>query len=321
MAEILVYCELSQGQPTPGSLEALTLARRLGEVAAVVLDPDASSVVATLGEYGAATVYSSTEAAFREHVAQPAAATLAALVEQRQPGLVLFPASYDGRDICAHLSARLGLTVAANATSVEGSGSGFTVQSSIFGATQNVSTELLRPSPCVLLRPKSVTAEAAGTGQPQVVALEVPADAPRGARRVESVAAQAAGPDLEEAKVVVSAGRGLQDPSNFQLVERLAALLHGAPGASRAVVDAGWVPYALQVGQTGKTVKPDVYIACGISGAMQHTVGMKGARHIIAVNRDREAPIFKLCDLGVVGDVLKVLPALITELEARGLKA
>jgi electron transfer flavoprotein alpha subunit len=135
---------------------------------------------------------------------------------------------------------------------------------------------------------------------------------------VESVVAPASGPTLEEARVVVSGGRGLQDPANFELLEKLAALLHGAVGASRAVVDAGWVPYARQVGQTGKTVKPDLYLACGISGAMQHTVGMKGAKHIVAINRDRDAPIFKICDLGVVGDALKVLPALIAELESRG---
>jgi electron transfer flavoprotein alpha subunit len=243
---------------------------------------------------------------------------LSALVEQHHPDLILFGATYDARDICARLSARLGLTVVANATDVVAREGGFAAVSYIFGATQNVTTEVLGPSPCILIRPKSFTATAGAPAVPAVVEVQLPDGAPRGARRLESVVAEATGPKLEEARVVVSGGRGLQDPSNFELLERLAQLLNGAVGASRAVVDAGWVPYARQVGQTGKTVKPDVYIACGISGAMQHTVGMKGATHIVAINRDRDAPIFKLSDLGVVGDVLKVVPALIAELESRG---
>ncbi|MGH7609489.1 MAG: electron transfer flavoprotein subunit alpha/FixB family protein [Candidatus Dormibacteria bacterium] len=320
MASVLVFAELAGEQVAPVSLEALTLAQGLGEVAAVVLDPKAAGAVAILGEFGARTVYQGTDARYRDQLAQPAAATLAQLISQSSPDLVVFGSSYDARDICARASAQLGLSVVANAVGVEARGSGFAALSSIFGATQNVTTELGGPSPCVLLRPKSVAAESAGGTARKVVEVAPPPDAPLGARRLESVVAAASGPQLEEARVVVSGGRGLQDPSNFQLLERLAALLHGAVGASRAVVDSGWVPYARQVGQTGKTVKPDVYIACGISGAMQHTVGMKGAKHIVAINRDREAPIFKLCDLGVVGDTLKVLPALIEELEARGAK-
>jgi electron transfer flavoprotein alpha subunit len=134
---------------------------------------------------------------------------------------------------------------------------------------------------------------------------------------VERRAEAASGPKLEEASVVISGGRGLGDPKNFELLDQLASLIGGAVGASRAVVDAGWVPYSMQVGQTGKTVKPEVYIACGISGAMQHTVGMKGAQTIIAINRDGDAPIFKLADLGVVGDALKILPKVIEEIKAR----
>jgi electron transfer flavoprotein alpha subunit len=318
MAKIWVYVELVGSEPAPVSLEVLTKARHLGEVEAVVLDPQGAGVTRTLGEYGAETVYLGTDDEYRHFVAQPAAAALAALIEYHSPDLVLLGATYDARDIAARASARLGLTVLANATDVEFRGAVFAAASSVFGATQNLWTELSGPSPLVLVRPKSVAAESAGGGAPQLVPVPLPEGFPRGARRLESVVVVASGPKLEEARVVVSGGRGLQDPSNFELLERLAQLLHGAVGASRAVVDAGWAPYARQVGQTGKTVKPDVYIACGISGAMQHTVGMKGARHIVAINKDREAPIFKLSELGVVGDALKLIPALIAELESRG---
>ena len=315
---ILVYAEMVGSELATVSLEVLTKARQLGEVEAVVLDPQAARATDTLGEFGAGTVHAGVDEDYRRFVAQPAAAVLAALVEQHRPDLIMFGATYDARDICARTSARLGLTVVANATDIEPRGDGFAAATSIFGATQNVLIELSGPSPCVLVRPKSVAAESAAGPPPRVVEVALPDDAPRGARRLESVEAEASGPKLEDARVVVSGGRGLQDPANFELLERLAGLLHGAVGASRAVVDAGWVPYARQVGQTGKTVKPDVYLACGISGAMQHTVGMKGAKHIVAINKDRDAPIFKLCDLGVVGDALKVVPALIAELESRG---
>lgn len=316
--KILVYVEMAGSEIAPVSLEVLTKARQLGDVEAVVLDPEAGAAAGAIGSYGATTLYAGIDEDYRNFVAQPAAAALASLAAEQDPDLILFGATYDARDICARLSARAGLTVLANATDVQAHGDVFVAISSIFGATQNVTTELAGPSPCVLLRPKSVVAESVGGSPAKVVAVPLPAGAPRGASRLESVIAPASGPKLEEARVVVSGGRGLQDSSNFELLEELATLLHGAVGASRAVVDAGWVPYARQVGQTGKTVKPDVYLACGISGAMQHTVGMKGAKHIIAINKDREAPIFKLCDLGVVGDVLKVVPALIAELKSRG---
>ena len=139
-----------------------------------------------------------------------------------------------------------------------------------------------------------------------------------GARIVARHEEEGTGPKLDEAAVVVSGGRGLGSPENYSLIDELAKLLHGAPGASRAIVDAGWVPYSHQVGQTGKTVKPAVYIACGISGATQHMVGMKSAKNIIAINKDREAPIFAIADLGIVGDVTKVIPRLIEEIKARG---
>ncbi|MGH7641271.1 MAG: electron transfer flavoprotein subunit alpha/FixB family protein [Candidatus Dormibacteria bacterium] len=319
MARILVYVELSGEAVAQVSLEALTKARELGQVEALVLGPEVDGVAQELGRYGVSRVHVGSDQAYSDFVAEPAASALAELVAAGGYDLVLLGATYDARDICGRLSARLGLTVVANATDVVARESGFAAASSIFGATQDVLTALSGASPCVLLRPKSVAAQPVGSAAAaEVVEVELPRDAPRGARRLESVSVEAQGPQLEDAKVVVSGGRGLQQAENFSLLEELAALLHGAVGASRAVVDLGWVPYARQVGQTGKTVKPDVYLACGISGAMQHTVGMKGARHIIAINRDREAPIFKLCDLGIVGDALQIVPQLTEELRRRG---
>jgi electron transfer flavoprotein alpha subunit len=318
---IWVFTEVEGGRPVAGALELLTRARGLsGDVAAVALGADAEQAAGALGAHGAATVYSCSDPELAGLLlGGPAARVLAALIGEHRPDAVLFPSTYTCRDVAGRLAARIGGHVIANALDVELDG-GITVQSSIFGASQIVRTRHTGETPAlVMIRPKSFAAEPApGAGTPAVVAVPVELTAAdRGARVVERSTDATAGPKLEEAKVVVSGGRGLGDPKNFALLDELAALVGGAVGASRAVVDAGWVPYAMQVGQTGKTVKPTVYIACGISGAMQHTVGMKGAKNIVAINRDAEAPIFKLADLGVVGDALKVVPQVIAELKAR----
>ncbi len=320
MATVWVVAELAGDAAAPVTLEVLTHLRTLGDtVEAVVLHPDGASVTSALGAHGAERVYLATDDAYRDHLAQPAADTLAALITEHRPDLVVFGATSDARDVCGRVSARTGSTMVSNGLGLRRDPDGYLVESAIFGATVQVTTRVTGTSPLVLIRPRSFAAEAGPARDPEVVAVGRPIpEAHRRVRRLESVTAAATGPRLEEAPIVVSGGRGLQDPANFRMLERIAELVHGAVGASRAVVDAGWVPYARQVGQTGKTVKPTVYIACGISGAMQHTVGMKGAQHIVAINKDPDAPIFKLADLGVVGDTLTVLPALIRELEQRG---
>ncbi len=317
MAKIWVYAEVSADGPDKTALEVLTKARTLGgELEAVALGPGATDAAKTLGDHGAATVYASDDAVYADHIAQPAAEALATLIGRHSPDAVLFGFSYDSRDIAGRLAARLGATVMSNSTDVLGADK---AQTAILGGAQIVDVTLAGASPkLILVRPKSFEAEPSG-GSANVVPVEVAiGDDLKKARRTDRHEEAATGPKLEEAPVVVSGGRGLQDPSNFSLLEELAAAIgNAAVGATRAVVDAGWVPYAMQIGQTGKTVKPKVYIAIGISGATQHIVGMKSSDRIIAVNKDGDAPIFSLADLGIVGDALKVVPKLTEEVKSR----
>jgi electron transfer flavoprotein alpha subunit len=315
-----VFAEIVDGKPVPVVLELLTKARSLGgAVEAVAFSAQAEATAAVLGEYGATTLHAATSPEWDELlVGAPAGDALATLAGEHSPDLILIGSTYLGRDVAGRLAAKLDVPVIANGLEVAAGGQ-VSVQSSIFGATQNVTTAFEGKKPAIaLIRPKSFAAESAGGGAATVSTLNAEiAEQHRAAKLVERRAEAASGPTLEEAPIVISGGRGLGDPKNFELLEQLASLIGGAVGASRAVVDAGWVPYSMQVGQTGKRVKPAIYIACGISGAMQHTVGMKNASTIIAINRDADAPIFKLADLGVVGDALKILPQLIEEIKAR----
>jgi electron transfer flavoprotein alpha subunit len=317
VAKVWVFAEVTSDGPAPAALELLAKARELGDqVAAVALGPGATAAAAALGEHGAHTVYASDDAVYEEFLAQPATHALHALIQEHAPDLILFATTYASRDVAGRLQAKTGTALMSNAIDVTGMDR---ARTQIAGGTLFVDVELDGPAPkLVLVRPKSFAAEAVGgTAELVPVDVEVP-DALRTARRVERHEESASGPKLEEAKVVISGGRGLQDASNFALLDQLAGVLgNAAVGASRAVVDSGWVPYSYQVGQTGKTVKPDVYIAVGISGALQHVVGMKGAKRIVAINKDPDAPIFRLADLGVVADALQFLPALIDEVRSR----
>ena len=317
MTTVWVYAEITPEGPSPSALELLTKARSIGdEVAAIALGPGASAAAIALGEHGAARVYASDEQVYADTLGLPAAHTLHALIQEHSPDLVLFSTSYDARDVAGRLQAKLGSTLMSNVTDVTGAGS---AQTQIFGGSRVVEVTLGGPAPrLALVRPKSFAAEPNG-GTAEVVQVDTPVpDELTTVRRIERHEETASGPRLDDAKVVIAGGRGLQDPSNFKLLDDLAAAIgDAAVGASRAVVDAGWVPYSYQVGQTGKTVKPEVYIAVGISGATQHVVGMKGAKRIIAINKDGDAPIFRLADLGVVGDALTVLPKVIEEIRAR----
>jgi electron transfer flavoprotein alpha subunit len=318
--KIWVLAEAGDSGPLPITLELLTEARSLGgTVEAVAYGANTASLAGPLGEYGATTVYDvgDLDGALP---GVPVAAAIAALIEGgNSPDALLIPATYDGRDVAGRLSAKLDRPVLTNVTGLV-AGDTLSSQHPVFGGSQIVTASFTGEGPGIfVIRAKSFAAEPSGGAAAAVVAAPAPdTGATNAARIVERHVEERSGPKLDEAPVVVSGGRGLGDAANYALIEELASLLHGAAGASRAIVDAGWVPYSHQVGQTGKTVKPTVYIACGISGATQHLVGMKGSKNIVAINKDQDAPIFSVADLGIVGDVHKVLPALIEALKAKG---
>lgn len=318
MANIWVYAELSQGRPAPISLELLAKARALGDVSAVALGPGATESAAVLGKHGAKKVYASDDSAFADYLAEPATDTLAALVPKGAPDLLLFGFTTDSREVAGRLAARLGVGLVSNALDVTAEDGGFVARVPYFGGAKVAGMKANNSPAIVLLRPKSIEASEVG-GEAAVEPVEpVIGDSSRRARIVDRKVEASEKVKLEEAPIVISGGRGLGGPENFPLLEALADALGGAAvGASRAVVDAGWVPYSMQVGQTGKTVRPGVYIAVGISGAMQHTVGMKASKVIIAINKDAEAPILKMADLGVVGDALKIVPKLTEAVKAK----
>ena len=315
--KIWVWADVTQDGPAPSVLELLTKARELGEdVAAVALGPGATASAGALGEHGATKLFASDDEVFANHLSQPAVHALAGLVEEHSPDLILFPASYDARDVAGRLHARIGSTLMANATDVLASDE---ARTEILGGTKVVDVELKGPAPrLVIVRPQSFASEPSdGTAEVVEVKVDVP-DELTSAERTERHEEAASGPRLESAKVVVAGGRGLGGPDAFGQLETLAAAIgNAAVGASRAAVDAGWVPYSFQIGQTGKTVKPEVYICAGISGALQHLVGMKAAKRIVAITKDPDAPILKIADLGVVGDLFQVVPALTEEIEKR----
>jgi electron transfer flavoprotein alpha subunit len=310
-----IFAEEADGSPTEASLELLAKARTHGEVSVFYVGAGSDDAWAMLGEHGATKVHHLDPGDSLPSAG--AAAAFAALLETDGGDVVLFGSGNTDRDVAGRLAARLGKSLVAGALDLD-STDGVSIMSEILGGTKAVTTRVTDGSPAlVVTRPKAFVAEAVGGSSPEVVSVSMPDVGRSGATITERHVEASDGPDLEAAAVVVSGGRGLGSADGFEMINELAGLLDGAVGGTRAVVDAGWVPYSYQVGQTGKTVKPDVYLACAISGAMQHVVGMKGSSTIIAINKDAEAPIFALADLGIVGDVHKVVPQLIEALKAR----
>jgi electron transfer flavoprotein alpha subunit len=311
-----VFAEESESAPTPGSLELVSKAATMGPVTVFYVGAGSPESFSTLADYGATTVHHlDTGDALP---AAPAARALADLLDGADARVVLFGMGNTDRDVAGMLAARLGAPVIANALDVTNDGP-VTVTSEILGGSLGITTEVTSNGPAIVItRPKAFAAEPTGGESPEIHTVVMPdtghaGDATITERHVEA----SEGPDLEAAAVVVTGGRGLGAEDKFAMMDELAGLLGGAVGGTRAVVDAGWVPYSYQIGQTGKTVKPNVYIAVGVSGAMQHLVGMKGSSTIIAINKDPDAPIFGVADLGIVGDLHKVVPQLINAIQAR----
>jgi electron transfer flavoprotein alpha subunit len=317
MASVLVLVEHAEGTVKKVTLELLTAARSLGEPVAVVVGGPGSAAPLTdkLAEYGATAVVAAESQDTGNYLVTPQVAVLAALVESESPAAVLLASSAEGKEVAARLAIRTRSGILTDAVGLDGDG---TATQSIFGGAVVVKSKVRTGTPIITVRPNSVTAEPA-PAQASTRSVDITLDdAAKGAKVLERVVeAKGDRPALADASIVVSGGRGLGNGDNFTLVEALADSLGGAVGASRAATDAGWYPHQNQVGQTGVTVSPQLYLAVGISGAIQHRAGMQTSKTIIAVNKDPEAPIFELVDFGVVGDLFTVVPQLTEEIGKR----
>ncbi len=316
MAEVLVVVEASQGAAKKVTLEMLTLARSLGaDVSAVVLGGSAAALADKLGEFGATKIYAAEGEDLDGYLVAPKATVLASLIQRVSPAAVLIASSQEGKEIAGRVAVKLDNGLLTDVVSLDAEGVGTQV---VFAGSTIVKSKVSKGLPIVTVRPNSLTPSPA-PATPSVEQVEVAlTDKDKLAKVVErKIEAKGARPELSEASIVVSGGRGVASADNFKLVEELADLLGGAVGASRAAVDSGFYPHQFQVGQTGKTVSPQLYVALGISGAIQHRAGMQTSKTIVAVNKDPEAPIFELADFGVVGDLFKVVPQAAEEIRKR----
>jgi electron transfer flavoprotein alpha subunit len=323
MAEVLVLVEHTDGDVKKVTLELLTLARRLGEPSAVLIGSDSAPGVydrakAALAEHGAAKVYVTEDPEVSSYLTAPTAEVLAQLVEQSSPAAVLLASSTDGKEIAARLAVKTGSGVITDATDVAGEGGSPVAEQQVFGGSTIVRSKVGHGTPIITVRPNSTPPEAAPADATREDVTVTLSEAARGSRITDRVVEEKGErPELSAAAIVVSGGRGVGSADKFSVIEALADSLGAAVGASRAVTDAGWYPHQHQVGQTGKTVSPQLYVAAGISGAIQHRAGMQTSKTIVAINKDPEAPIFELVDFGVVGDLHQVVPALTDEVTKR----
>ncbi|MFE2031875.1 electron transfer flavoprotein subunit alpha/FixB family protein [Streptomyces scopuliridis] len=318
MAEVLVYVDHVDGAVRKPTLELLTLARRLGDPVALALGPGAENTASALAEHGAVKVLTADAAEFADYLVVPKVDALQAAYEAVSPAAVLLPSSAEAKEIAARLAVRIGSGIITDAVDLEAGEAGPVATQSVFAAAFSTRTRVSKGTPVITVKPNSAPVEAApAAGAVEALSVSFSAKA-TGTKVVSRTARESTGrPELTEAAIVVSGGRGVNGAENFAVIEALADSLGAAVGASRAAVDAGWYPHSSQVGQTGKSVSPQLYIASGISGAIQHRAGMQTSKTIVAINKDAEAPIFDLVDYGVVGDLFEVVPQLTDEIKTR----
>ncbi|KQR03283.1 electron transfer flavoprotein subunit alpha [Arthrobacter sp. Leaf141] len=315
MAKVLVFIDNPGASLKKSSLELLTLARTLGESTVAVNGDVSDAVAATFAEYGVGTVFHPSARDLNDFLVAPKAAYLSAAVESAGAGIVLLDNSPEGKEIAARLGVRLSAGVITDAVAVEADG---TAHKSVLAGSYTTACKASTPVSVVTVKANNVVPEAAAApSSPEAVTIEVPADSTAAAARITAREQKAASgrPDLTDARIVVAGGRGLD--GDFGPVEALADVLGAAVGASRAATDAGWISHDAQVGQTGKTVSPQLYISAGISGAIQQKAGMQTAKVIVAINKDSESPVFEIADFGIIGDVFDVLPQATEEIKKR----
>jgi electron transfer flavoprotein alpha subunit len=315
MGQVLVVVDHVDGAVKKPTTELLTIARRMGEPVAVFLGQGSANALDTLGRFGATTVYVVDAPELDSFLVASKAEALAAVVAQVNPAAVLITSSAEGKEIAARLAVRTGSGIVTDAVDVAADG---TATQSVFAGSWSVQAKVTTGTPIITVKPNAAAPEEA-PATPTVESVAVAFSEAATSAKIIGVEprAKSGRPELTEAAIVVSGGRGVGGPEGFGVIEALADSLGAAVGASRAATDAGWYPHAFQVGQTGKTVSPQLYVANGISGAIQHRAGMQTSKTIVAVNKDAEAPIFELADYGVVGDLFTVVPQLTDEVVKR----
>jgi electron transfer flavoprotein alpha subunit len=319
MPGVLVVCEFKDGKLKKTSREALTIGSKLaaaagGELVALAGGADAASLAAEAGRFGAKKLYALADASLDAYSTESATAAVKQVVDDVKPAVLLLAGSSNGRDLAPRLAARLDVGVASDVVSLEWTDGKLRARRPMYSGKAFATVDVTGTPAIATCRPNAFAAEETGSAAAEVVNVTFAAVETK-AKTVDTKAPEAGELSIAEADIIVSGGRGLKEASNFSYVRDLAHAIGGAVGASRATVDAGWIDHQHQVGQTGRVVSPNLYIAAGVSGAIQHLAGMSSSKHIIAINKDPEAPIFRIADLGIVGDLFTILPALTAEVK------